>query len=364
MAKSDISTKFNPRLGKKELDLLTKLCNALSVSGDEQEVRAIVLEELRDFAEFTKVDAMGNVLVQREGTGTDRVRVMIAAHMDEVGFMIIKDEGDGIYEFKVIGGVDPRQLAGKPVTIGRDHTPGVIGAKAIHLTTPEERKQVLKVDQLRVDIGPGGDSKVKIGDRGTFATKLAVLGPSIRSKALDDRLGVFNLIQLVKHAPENVDLLAAFTVQEELGLRGAKTAAYGFDPEIGIAMDSTPANDLPHYDGLENTSHNTKLGDGPAIYIMDCGTIGDQRLIKWLIESAEAEKIPWQFRQPGMGGTDAGEIHKTRAGVPSVSVSVPQRYLHSAAGLIRIDDELNTLKLIHTALKRLNRSILNLQEKK
>ena len=364
MAKRDISTKFNPTLGETELALLTKLCNAVSVSGDEQEVRAIVTEELRDFADVTKVDAMGNVLVRREGKGLDRVRVMIAAHMDEVGFMIVNDEGDGVFEFRVIGGVDPRQLVGKPVTIGRDHIPGVIGAKAIHLTTPEERKQVLKVDQLRIDVGPGTGSKVKVGDRGTFATKLVVLGPSIRSKALDDRLGVFNLIQLVKYAPDNVDLLAAFTVQEELGLRGAKIAAFAFDPEIGIAMDSTPANDLPDYDGNENTSHNTKLGDGPAIYIMDRGTIGDQRLIKWLIESAEAEKIPWQFRQPGLGGTDAGEIHKTRTGVPSVSVSVPQRYLHSPAGLIRIEDELNTLKLIHTALTRLDRSILNLQEKK
>ena len=364
MAKRDISTKFNPTLGESELALLTKLCNAVSVSGDEQEVRAIVTEELRDFADVTKVDAMGNVLVRRAGTGADRVRVMIAAHMDEVGFMIVNDEGDGVFEFRVIGGIDPRQLVGKPVTIGRDHIPGVIGAKAIHLTTPEERKQVLKVDQLRIDVGPGTGSKVKVGDRGTFATKLVVLGPSIRSKALDDRLGVFNLIQLVKYAPDNVDLLAAFTVQEELGLRGAKIAAFSFDPEIGIAMDSTPANDLPDYDGNENTSHNTKLGDGPAIYIMDRGTIGDQRLIKWLIESAEAEKIPWQFRQPGLGGTDAGEIHKTRSGVPSVSVSVPQRYLHSPAGLIRIEDELNTLKLIHTALTRLDRSILNLQEKK
>ena len=364
MAKRDISTKFNPTLGESELALLTKLCNAVSVSGDEQEVRAIVTEELRDFADVTKVDAMGNVLVRREGKGLDRVRVMIAAHMDEVGFMIVNDEGDGVFEFRVIGGVDPRQLVGKPVTIGRDHIPGVIGAKAIHLTTPEERKQVLKVDQLRIDVGPGTGSKVKVGDRGTFATKLVVLGPSIRSKALDDRLGVFNLIQLVKNAPENVDLLAAFTVQEELGLRGAKIAAFSFDPEIGIAMDSTPANDLPDYDGNENTSHNTKLGDGPAIYIMDRGTIGDQRLIKWLIESADSKKIPWQFRQPGLGGTDAGEIHKTRTGVPSVSVSVPQRYLHSPAGLIRIEDELNTLKLIHTALTRLDRSILNLQEKK
>jgi len=363
MAKREISTKFNPHLGKPELALLTRLCNALSASGDEQEVRAIVLEELSDFADSTKVDAMGNVLVRREGKGEDRVRVMIASHMDEVGFMIVNDESDGIFEFQVLGGVDPRQLVGKQVIVGRDHIPGVIGAKAIHLTTPDERKQMLKAEQLRVDVGPGGGSKVRVGDRGTFATKLAVIGPSVRSKALDDRLGVFNLIQLVKHAPENVDLLAAFTVQEELGLRGAKTAAYAFDPEIGIAMDSTPANDLPHYDGLENNTHNTRLGNGPAIYIMDRGTIGDQRLIKWLVASAEAENIPWQFRQPGQGGTDAGAIHKTRAGVPSVSVSVPQRYLHSPAGLIRIEDEENTLKLMYAALKRLDRSILNPQEK-
>ena len=169
------------------------------------------------------------------------------------------------------------------------------------------------------------------------------------------------MIQLSKRARERgpaggvhrQEELNAWRKNRSLCLRSGNWHRHGFNP----------ANDLPHYDGL-NTSHNTKLGDGPAIYIMDRGTIGDQRLIKWLIESAEAEKIPWQFRQPGMGGTDAGEIHKTRAGVPSVSVSVPQRYLHSAAGLIRIHDELNTLKMIHTALKRLDRSILNRQEKK
>jgi len=157
-------------------------------------------------------------------------------------------------------------------------------------------------------------------------------------------------------------LLAAFTVQEELGLRGAKTAAYHFNPDIGIAMDSTPANDMPHFDGEENPAHNTKLDGGPAIYLMDGATIGDRRLVKWLTETADAEEIPWQYRQPGRGGTDAGAIHKTRSGVPSVSVSVPQRYLHSAAGIVRIDDELNTLKLLHAALSRLDKSILNLQE--
>ncbi|HSN94021.1 MAG TPA: hypothetical protein VLR89_03050 [Anaerolineaceae bacterium] len=353
--------KFKPinfSLGKNEMDLLTRLCNAVSVSGEEQEVRKIVLEEIKAVADEVKTDAVGNVLVTKRGTTSNRLRVMLSGHMDEVGFMIVKESEDGTYEFRVIGGIDPRQLVGKPVQVGRDHKPGVIGAKAIHMTTPEERKVAIPVDQLRVDLGLG--AKVNIGDRATFATKLAVLGPSLRSKALDDRLGVFFLIQLLKHAPANVDLFLAFTVQEELGLRGAKVAAFSFDPQIGIALDSTPANDLPFFEGdEENTRYNTHLGAGPAIYLMDGATIGDRRLVKWLSESAEAAGIPWQYRQPGTGGTDAGAIHKTRAGVPSVSVSVPQRYLHSAAGMVRKQDVVNTFKLIHTALSRLDPSILN-----
>lgn len=360
MAKTvETTKKFSPRLGKKELDLLTRLSNALAVSGDEQEVRAIVYEELKEFESSMHTDAMGNVIVVREGSGKDRVRVMLAGHMDEVGFMVTKEDGDGLFEFTTIGGIDPRQLVGKPVIIGRDHVPGVIGAKAIHLTTPAERAQELRADALRIDVGLGGSKLVKLGDRATFDTKLTVLGPSLRGKALDDRLGIFTIIQLLKNAPENVDLLAAFTVQEELGLRGAKIAAYHLNPDIGIALDSTSANDLPHFDGEENTIHNTKLDGGPAIYLMDGATIGDRRLIKWLSETADAEGIPWQYRQPGRGGTDAGSIHKTRAGVPSVSVSVPQRYLHSAAGLVRKDDVLNTIKLLHAALSRLDKSILN-----
>lgn len=360
MAKTvETTKKFSPKFGKKELDLLTRLSNALAVSGDEQEVRAIVYEELKEFEDSMHTDAMGNVIVVREGRGRDRVRVMLAGHMDEVGFMITKEDGDGLFEFTIIGGIDPRQLVGKPVVIGRDHVSGVIGAKAIHLTTAAEREQELRVDALRIDVGPGGSKLVKLGDRATFDTKLAVLGPSLRGKALDDRLGVFTIIQLLKNAPENVDLLAAFTVQEELGLRGAKTAAYRLNPDIGIALDSTPANDMPDFDGEENTIHNTKLDGGPAIYLMDGATIGDRRVIKWLIDSADAEGISWQYRQPGRGGTDAGSIHETRTGVPSVSVSVPQRYLHSAAGLVRKDDVLNTIKLLHAALSRLDKSILS-----
>lgn len=353
---------FNPKMGKKELALLSRLCDALAVSGDEQEIRDIVMEELEGHADEMRVDHLGNLLVTKKGKGKDNLRVMVAAHMDEVGFMLIKDEGKGIFEFRTVGGIDPRQLVGKQVIVGREHVPGIIGAKAIHLTTPAERKQALTVNQLRIDLGPGGSSKAKPGDRATFATKLQVMGPTICSKALDNRLGVYNLIQLVKNAPENIDLLAAFTVQEEVGLRGAKVAAFAMNPDIGIAIDSTPALDLPDFDGEDNTLYRTHLDGGPAIYLMDGATIADRRLVDWLVDTAKDENIPWQFRQPAPGGTDAGAIHRVREGVPSVSVSVPGRYAHSAAGMARIDDELNTLRLLHAGLARLDKKILLRQE--
>ncbi len=356
--------KTSPTLGQEQLDLLTRLCNALAVSGDEQEVRQIVLEEITPYADSVEVDALGNVLATRLGKTEKRVRVMIAAHMDEVGFMLTREDDSGMFEFDIVGGIDARQLVGKHVIVGRDHIPAVIGAKAVHLTTPEERKNALKLEQLRIDLGLDASGKAKVGDRAGFGTQLEFIGPSIRSKALDDRLGVLNLITLLKHAPENIDLLAAFTVQEEVGLRGATVAAYHFNPQIGIALDSTPANDLPFYDmEEENTRYNTRLDCGPAIYLMDGATIGDRRLVNWLVETAKAEGIPWQYRQPNLGGTDAGAIHKTRTGVPSVSVSVPQRYLHSAAGLVRLEDCENTLRLVYAALARLTEDIITRQEK-
>jgi endoglucanase len=260
--------------------------------------------------------------------------------------------------------VDERQLVGKPVWVGRDHLPGVIGAKPIHLTTPEERKRALALDGLRIDIGLGGNSKVKPGDRATFATPFARLGPSLRAKALDDRFGVATLIELFKHAPPNIDLLAAITVQEEVGLRGARVAAYAFNPDLAIALDSTPAMDLPAFEEhqgvpVENTGYNTRLGLGPAIYVADGATLADPRLVRHLVETAESGRIPYQFRQPGGGGTDAGAIHLARAGVPSISVSVPERYLHTAAGLARLSDWQNTFKLLHSALTRLSPEILS-----
>jgi endoglucanase len=355
-----------PAIGAGQINLLERLCNAVAVSGDEGEVRKIVLEQVKLAADEVKVDALGNVLVTRRAAGGQNVasttpgkplRVMLAAHMDEVGFMITNDEGDGIYRFDTVGGLDKRQLPGKPVLIGRDHIPGVIGAKPIHLTEDDELKHAISLDTLRIDTGPEG-KKVKVGDRATFATPFARLGPSLRAKALDNRLGVAILIELVKNASPNIDLLAAFTVQEENGLRGAQVAAYALDPDLAIVLDSTPANDQPTWDDTENTQYNTKLDSGPAIYVANRGTLHDPRLIRYLVEIAESSGIPYQIRQPGGGGTDASAIHKQRAGIPSVSVSVPHRYTHSAVSIARLSDWQNTLALLQTALARLEREIL------
>lgn len=347
-----------PRIGEEQIQLLERLCTACSVSGDEGEVRAIVMEQVSPSASELKVDALGNVLVTRRGEGAERLRVMLAAHMDEVGFMLTHDDGEGLFRFETVGGLDERQLVGKPVWIGRDHINGVIGAKPIHLTTPDERKRAISLDALRIDVGPGGDGQVNVGDRATFATPFARLGPSLRAKALDNRLGVATLIELVKHAPPEIDLLAAFTVQEEVGLRGARVAAYAFNPDLAIAIDSTPALDLPAWDGAEVTQYNTRLGAGPAIYVADRATLSDPRLVRHLVETAESLGLRYQFRQPGGGGTDAGAIHQARVGIPSISVSVPGRYAHTAAGLARLSDWSDTLALLHGSLARLTPQLL------
>ena len=346
-----------PTIGNAQLKLLEKICNACAVSGDEGEVRKIVLEELKGFTGDLRVDTLGNVLVTKPGTAKNRLRVMLTAHMDEVGLMLVADDGEGLFRFEIVGGIDVRQLPGKAVLVGKDRLPGVIGARPIHLTTAEERKQKIPLDTLRIDIGPGGGI-AKPGDRGTFATRFQRNGPILIAKAFDDRLGVVTLLELVKNAPANIDLLAAFTVQEEIGLRGAKVAAYAFNPDLSIVVDATPAHDLPGWDGEENTSFNTKLGFGPAIYIADSYTLSDPRLVRHFDATAKTEGIPYQFRQPGRGGTDAGAIHKARAGVPCISVSVPNRYGHTAASVARLDDWKNTLALLHAALSRLTPEIM------
>jgi len=339
-----------------QIKLLERLCNACAVSGDEGEVRQIVLAEVRPHADEVQVDALGNVLVTRRGRGRNRLRIMLDAHMDEVGFMLVAEEGDGLYRFELVGNIDVRYLPGKAVMVGKDHTPGVIGTGPVHLAGSDELKRKPALDSLRIDLGPGG--RAKLGDWATFATQFRRVGPTLHSKAIDDRIGVASLIELLKTAPDHIDLLLAFSVQEEIGLRGAKVAGYRFDPDLAIAVDATPAHDLPRYDGQESAFYNTKLGQGPAIYVYNASTIDDPRLVEFLRQTAESEHIPYQVRQPGGGGTDAGAIQRGRAGIPVVSVSVPHRYSHSPVSLAYITDWKHTLTLMHEALMRITPALL------
>jgi endoglucanase len=339
-----------------QFKLLERLCNASAVSGDEGEVRRLVLEAVRPVADEVRVDALGNVLARRRGAGRKPLRVLLDAHMDEVGFMLVADEDDGVYRFETVGGVDVRSLAGKRVLVGRDHTPGVIGVKPIHLLSVDERTRQLSPDSLRIDLGPGG--RAAVGERATFATRFQRIGPSVLAKAIDDRVGVMLLIELLRRAPAHVEVCAAFSVQEEIGLRGAQVAAHFFEPDLAIAIDSTPAYDLPDYDGRENIRYNTRLGAGPAIYVADGSMLHNPALVQFLQDTARAQGIPSQVRQPGGGSTDASSIQLARAGIPTVSVSVPHRYPHSPASLMRVEDWKNTLNLLHAGLRGMRRDLV------
>ena len=311
-----------------------------------------MLEAVKPLADEVRVDALGSVLVRREGKGKGpRPRVLLDAHMDEVGFMIVEREGDGLYRFETVGAIHPNSLPGKQVLVGREHKPGVIGVQPVHVLSREEMTRSVDLDSLRIDLGPGG--KAETGERAVFATRFRRAGPVILAKSIDDRIGVAILIELLRNAPENIDLCLSFSVQEEIGLRGAQVAAHYFDPHLAFAIDSTPARDLPAHDGTENSTYNTKLGGGPAIYTSDGRGVHDGGLIRFLQETGRQEGLRFQLRQPGGGGTDAGAIQHARGGVRAVSVSVPHRYTHSPISLARVSDWSDTLNLLHAALRRI-----------
>ncbi len=340
-------------------ELLQELSEAVGVSGGEEAVRKIVYDAVASDVDEIKTDTLGNLITLKKGQGRDPLKVMVAAHMDEIGLMITGHDSNGGLKFQSVGGVLDTALAGKRVQVGPKCVPGVIGIKPIHLSKGNEARQVVKKDSLRIDVGASSKDAAKeiakIGDLATFLTPFSDLGPTFMGKALDDRAGCAALIQLVKGEPFSFDLYAVFTVQEEVGLRGARVAAYAIEPDAAFVLDCTPANDLPRE---KDVSPNTVLGKGPAIYIMGGRTFSDRRLVTLLTEAGDEEGIPYQMRQPGGGGTDAGTIQLARGGVPVVSVSVPGRYIHSPAAIINRQDFENTPRLVRAALSRLTRDTL------
>jgi tetrahedral aminopeptidase len=354
-----MSSPEKSHLTQQFIDLVEKLSNASGVSGAEGSVRAIVKEQLDSLKLVYKVDALGNVLVEHPCGKPNAVRLMLASHMDEVGLMIVEEEDGGLYHFEIVGGIDVRVLPGKTVLVGKQRLPAIIGAKPIHLTEADERKNPITLESLRIDLGPGGAGKAKPGDRAAFATEFHSNGFSFSGKALDDRLGVAILLTLLANPPADVDLLIAFTTQEEIGLRGARVAGYSMDPQVAIAVDATPANDLPAWNDDENIGYNTRLGHGPALYIADNYTLSDPRLVKFVQETAQKAGIPYQIRQPGGGGTDAGSIHKQREGIPSMSISVPIRYAHTPCSIAWQSDIAGMIDLLQNVLVSIRSDIFS-----
>lgn len=348
--------------------LLQQLSEAFGVSGHEQEVRDILYEAIRAEADEISVDTMGNLIALKKARKPvpdgGLMRVMIAAHMDEIGFMVTGIESNGFLRFAPVGGIDPRVVVGKQVMVGEDRMPGVIGSKPIHLQDRTGEKQVFKFDQLMIDVGANGkddlEGKLKVGDYATFAMSYRELDTApdglrtVMGKALDDRAGCALLVELLR-GDYDFDLYAAFTVQEEVGLRGAGVAAYAIKPQLAFVLETTVCDDLPKE---EDVTDVTRLGAGPAITIMDKSVVADKRLVQLLVDTAEREGIPYQFKSPGMGGTDAGAIHLAREGIPSAVVSTPCRYLHSMANLLSLRDYEQALRLMQATLQGLTPDVL------
>ncbi len=346
---------------------LEELSNAFGVSSVEGDVRKIIIDAVKPYADEWRVDTMGNLFVTRNhrvGSPRKPVQVMVTAHMDEVGFIISEIKSNGRLKFKSIGGFDRRVLLGKTVVVGKKRVPGLIGLKPVHLLGRGNYNKVGNVDSMYIDIGAGGESngKVAVGDFATFATRFAYLGGQkrhrkdrglVKGKALDNRTGCAILLELLK-GDYPIDLVGVFTVQEEVGLRGARVASYAANPDVAFILECTAADDLPRMEMEEEAEEGfPRLGDGPAITVMDRSFIADRRLVDMLLDTAETEGLPYQFKRPGVGGTDAGAVHLAREGVPAAVVSVPARYIHSPAAVLDLADFWNAIKLMQAALKRL-----------
>ncbi len=334
--------------------ILKELSEAFGPSGNEKEVRAVIRPALEGHVQRTWVDNLGNLHVEKKGRGRNRLRVLITAHMDEVGLMVIGHDEGGALRVRTIGGIDSRVLPGALVRLGPERIPGVIGVKPIHLLKKEEREQVASIEQLAVDIGAQSKEEARqaapLGTSGVFATTFRELGPTVSGKAFDDRAGCAVLVELLRGEPLPHDLHAVFTVQEEVGLRGAFVAAYAAHPDCAFALEGTIADDLPKKKDLSPT---TELGRGPAITVMDHTFIAHRGLVRLLMDTAQEAGIPYQVKQPGIGGTDSGAIHLAREGIPSITVAVPCRYIHSPVSILSLSDFDNTVRLMRESLARL-----------
>ena len=336
---------------------LEKLSNACGVSGREDEVKGLMKKFLKPYVDEIREDKLGNVIGIRKGK-KNAPKVMLAAHMDEIGLLVKTVSKEGFLQFAKIGGIDDRILLAQKVIVYTEKGPlhGIIGSKPPHIQKEEERKKVITYDQLFIDIGAKSQEEtkkmgVKIGDPISFDVRFSKVGKdTVVGKAFDNRIGCTVMIEVMKRLNKNkCTVYAVGTVQEEVGLRGAATAAFGINPDVGIAIDVTVAGDMP---GVKETEAPIKMRKGPSITVADRGLITHPKVLRLLVDVAEENKIPYQLEAGLPGSTDAARILLTREGVPSGVISIPTRYIHSPTALLSIKDAENSVKLTVAAIQK------------
>lgn len=316
---------------------LKELTELSGVSGYEYEVRNYIKNKLEEIGCEYYVDKLGNLIAHNKGKKNKTL--MVAAHMDEVGLMVSHIDSNGFIKFQAVGGIDQRVLNSKVVLVGENKIPGVIGSKAVHLMSAEDREKSLPIDKLYIDIGTYSKSEteklVSIGDYIVFKSDYVEFGEGlIKAKALDDRAGCSALLEILSMKLD-ADFYGVFTVMEEVGCRGAQTAAYALEPDYAIVLEGTVCADMPE---VKDYSKATLIGKGAALSLMDNSSLYDIDEVRKVEEVAKKNNISYQFRASSAGGNDAGPIHKTKEGSKAVSISIPCRYIHSSVNVASIND--------------------------
>ena len=342
------------------IKLMEDLSNAFGVSGFETEISNVLKEKIEPFVDNIRTDVLGNLIAT---TGDGDLTLMLDAHMDEIGFMINHIEKDGFLRFVTIGGWDARILLTHAVTIMTRESKqvrGVIGALPPHLLKEEERTRPIPLEEMFFDIGASSikdveDLGVRIGDPATIHYPFEAHGNVMIGKAFDDRAGcgvIVKVLEAISKQDLDLTVVANFAIGEEVGLRGAKTAAYQIQPDIALAFEGTIGADMP---GVPLNRRPTSLGHGPAITVADRSIIVNPKLVQAIEDVAEQENIQWQYKKPIFGATDAGAIHLTRGGVLTGCISVPCRYIHSPLSMMRLDDFENTVRLVSVFVRQLKK---------
>lgn len=337
--------------------LLKKICETPGAPGFEQRIREVVIAEAEPLVDELKVDNMGNVIAVKKGK--ERKRVMIAAHMDEISFIVSHIDDDGFLRFHPLGGFDPKTLTSQRVIVhGRRDLIGVMGSKPIHLMKPDERSKLVPISEYFIDMGmrkADVEKWVTIGDPVTRERALIEMGDCVNSKSLDNRVSVFILLEVLRALKDRevpYDIYGVFTVQEEVGLRGAISSAHHIDPDFGFGLDVTIAFDVP---GAHPHEAVTFLGKGAAIKIMDSSVISDYRMVDYLKKIADEGDIKWQPEILPAGGTDTAGIQRNgKKGAISGAISIPLRHIHQTIEMAHKGDIHQCIRLLETALVRLN----------